>query len=285
MSHEHAPTHVPSPQKTIVITGASDGIGAAAARILHRQRPEDNLILVGRDPKKTKAVASKLGVRYHVADFTSLGEVHRLARELDDLETIDVLANNAGGIFDGPLATVDGFERTWQINVVAPFLLTSLLQDKIRAVDGLVVQTASVANFLMSKFDPADPNTFDKFSSERAYGNAKVGSILLTRFIHSHGINSVAFHPGVLATNFSSELTGKLNKLYFTPGIKHLLSKPKVGGANLAYFITGTPGIHFESGEYYNDKRKPGLQRPIAKNVSVAKRIFADLAQSLNVEW
>lgn len=271
--------------RTIVITGASSGVGAAAARILHQRRPQDSLVLVGRNPEKTQAVAEEVGAAFHVANYESLGQVRRLAEELSQYSQIDALGNNAGGMFDGPFATADGFERTWQINVVAPFLLTSLLRDTLRASDATVVQTASLANVLYSAFDPGDPNTFEKFSAERAYGNAKLGDILLTRYLDSHGLTSVAFHPGVLNTGFGQNSTSRTSKLYSTTAAKHFLGKADKGGENLAYFLSGTPGIHFNSGEYYNNKRKPGLQRPIAKKLSVARRVFDDLGRQLNVEW
>lgn len=271
--------------RTIVITGASSGVGAAAARILHQRRPQDSLVLVGRNPEKTQAVAEAVGADFHVADYESLGQVRRLAEELSQYPQIDALGNNAGGMFDGPFATADGFERTWQINVVAPFLLTSLLRDTLRASNATVVQTASLANMLYSSFDPGDPNTFEKFSAERAYGNAKLGDILLTRYLDSHGLTSVAFHPGVLNTGFGQNSTSRTSKLYSTTAAKHFLGKADRGGENLAYFLSGTPSIHFNSGEYYNNKRKPGLQRPIAKKLSVARRVFDDLGRQLNVEW
>ncbi|MDK6806839.1 oxidoreductase [Corynebacterium sp. HMSC062E11] len=271
--------------RTIVITGASSGVGAAAARILHQRRPQDSLVLVGRNPEKTQAVAEEVGAAFHVANYESLGQVRRLAEELSQYSQIDALGNNAGGMFDGPFATADGFERTWQINVVAPFLLTSLLRDTLRASDATVVQTASLANVLYSAFDPGDPNTFEKFTAERAYGNAKLGDILLTRYLDSHGLTSVAFHPGVLNTGFGQNSTSRTSKLYSTTAAKHFLGKADKGGENLAYFLSGTPGIHFNSGEYYNNKRKPGLQRPIAKKLSVARRVFDDLGRQLNVEW
>lgn len=271
--------------RTIVITGASSGVGAAAARILHQRRPQDSLVLVGRNPEKTQAVAEEIGASFHVANYESLGQVRTLAEELSQYPQIDALGNNAGGMFDGPFATADGFERTWQINVVAPFLLTSLLRDTLRASDATVVQTASLANVLYSSFDPGDPNTFEKFSAERAYGNAKLGDILLTRYLDAHGLTSVAFHPGVLNTGFGQNSTSRTSKLYSTTAAKHFLGKADKGGENLAYFLSGTPGIHFKSGEYYNNKRKPGLQRPIAKKLSVARRVFDDLGRQLNVEW
>ena len=270
--------------RTIVITGASDGIGAAAAHTLHKNRPGDRLIIVGRNPDKTRSVASAIGAEYFTADFASLAEVRALADELSQLEHIHALANNAGGIFDGPVTTADGFELTWQINVVAPFLLTSLLQDKLRADDATVAQTASVAHLLMSYFRPEDPNTFRNFSSSRAYGNAKLGDMLLTRYLDLHGLTAVSFHPGALATSFAQTSSGVISRVYSSVVAK-ALGAPSVGGDNLAYYLAGTPGIHFESGEYYNEKRRPGRQRPIAKNLVVARRIFDDMADKLGVSW
>lgn len=287
--------------KVIVITGASDGLGAAAARLIRRTRPADTLIIVGRNPDKTAAVATEIGADYHVADFTDLGAVRALPRKLHGLARIDALANNAGGIFDGPVITGDGFERTWQVNVVAPFLLTSLLRDKLRAqpggkegaqsgaesrhAAGTVVQTASVANLIMSKFDITEPDSRSNYSANRAYGNAKIGSILLTRYLYLHGLHSVAFHPGVLKTGFATNSQGLLGKAYRLPMAKAVLGPAHIGGDNLAYFATGTPGIHFTPGQYYNDKRRLGLRAGIAKSDDAATHIFDELARRLDVEW
>jgi NAD(P)-dependent dehydrogenase (short-subunit alcohol dehydrogenase family) len=107
--------------KTIIITGASDGIGAAAARKLHSDG--HHVIVVGRSAQKTEAVAAEIGAPYHVADFANLADVRRLARELEAAyPQIDVLANNAGGVFGDRTKTVDGFEKTFQINHLSPFL-------------------------------------------------------------------------------------------------------------------------------------------------------------------
>lgn len=160
-------------ERTFVVTGASDGIGAAAIRRLRRQFPSDRVVIVGRNLVKTQAVARECGVRFHVADFEDLSQVRRLAAELGDLSRIDGLANNAGGLFDGPVITRDGWERTWQVNVVAPFLLTSLLRPQLAAAT--VVQTASIANALMSWFRPDDPDSSRGFSSERGLRQCKTG--------------------------------------------------------------------------------------------------------------
>lgn len=271
--------------KTIIITGASDGIGAAAARKLHRLSCDHRLILIGRNPTKTARIAKECDAAYFTTDFESLGEVRHLAHEIFnhlDGAPIDALANNAGGIFDGPFLTADGFERTWQVNVVAPFLLTSLLRDSL--TQATIVQTASLAHLLLSSFNPKDPNTLHKFSAQRAYGNAKLGDILMTRYFHEQGLTSVAFHPGVLATNFGHSSNAALGKTYSSPLTK-VFGTPDKGGDNLIFYLLGRTGVHFKSGEYYNHKRSLGLQRPIAKNVNVARRVFEELSQKLNLKW
>ncbi|MBN9195214.1 MAG: SDR family NAD(P)-dependent oxidoreductase, partial [Microbacterium sp.] len=97
--------------RTIVLTGASDGIGAAAARQLAGNG--DRLLLVGRSREKTAAVAKEVASEYFVADFAELDQVRDLAdRLITATDGIDVLANNAGGIFGRRLVTVDGHEKT-----------------------------------------------------------------------------------------------------------------------------------------------------------------------------
>ena len=127
--------------RTVVITGASDGIGAAAARRLHADG--HRVVVVGRSPE-TRAVAAELGVQHHVADFARLDDVRALAADLASLERIDVLANNAGGIFGDRTLTADGFEKTLQVNHLAPFLLTALLLDTLLASGAAVVNLSLI---------------------------------------------------------------------------------------------------------------------------------------------
>ncbi|AUA16664.1 putative oxidoreductase YciK [Streptomyces malaysiensis subsp. malaysiensis] len=144
-----------APGKTIVITGASDGIGAAAARQLHRSG--HRVVVVGRSSHKTRAVADEIGADSYVADFTRLDEVRALAARLDAAyPRIDVLANNAGGVFGDPARTPDGFEKTFQVNHLAPFLLTRLLMDKLLASGASVLQTSSVGARMAGKLDTDD---------------------------------------------------------------------------------------------------------------------------------
>ena len=195
-------------RKTIVITGGSDGIGYAAARAL--VKAGQNVIIVGRNPEKTARVANELGVPYHLSDYARLSDVVRLAGELNQYDRIDVLANNAGGAQNERKLTEDGFERTFQINLLAQFLLTNLLLDKLAASHATVIQTASIAaNLFGADYDPADPQSEKLYTPFRAYGRAKLEDILFTRELQrrygDRGICAVAFEPGVVRTNFGSE--------------------------------------------------------------------------------
>ena len=133
------------PQRTIVITGASDGIGAAAARNL--AKAAERVVVVGRSPEKTAAIGAELRADYFVCDFAELSQVRELAAALRSrYPQIDVLVNNAGGIMRGHELTVDGHEKTFQINHLAPFLLTTELLDVLITSRATIVNTSSAAN-------------------------------------------------------------------------------------------------------------------------------------------
>src|SRR5246127_5768122 len=128
--------------RTIVITGASDGIGAAAARRLRRSG--ENVVVVGRSESKTAAVAAELGADYFVADFADLSQVRALADKIRfGYPRIDVLANNAGGMFTKAHKSVDGNDMIFQVNYLAPFLLTTQLMQVLLDSRATVVNTTS----------------------------------------------------------------------------------------------------------------------------------------------
>lgn len=155
-------------KKVIVNTGSSGGTGAAAARQLHERG--HHVVIVGRSPGKTAAVAKTLGVDPFVADLTHLEGVRSLAGHLQDAyPEIDVLANNAGGVFGDATKTVDGFEKTLRINHLAPFLLTNLLIETLMPSKGSVIQTSSVGARLAKPLAVDDLNHDLDFDATRAY--------------------------------------------------------------------------------------------------------------------
>lgn len=239
-------------QRTIVITGASDGIGAAAARKL--AAAGERIVVVGRSAEKTARVAAELGADYFVSDFAELSQVRHLAAALrDKYDRIDVLANNAGGIMAGHELTADGHEKTFQVNHLAPFLLTVELMDVLTTSRATIINTSSAANGF-GRLELDDLNSAQKYSTNRAYGTAKLANILFTSELQNRygavGISAAAFHPGVVATNFAAESTSWFRHAYKTVLNRFLLAAEQ-GADTLVWLASSTPGQDWVPGAYY----------------------------------
>lgn len=259
--------------RTIVITGASDGIGASAARTLSQQG--ERVVVVGRSAEKTERIATEIGADYFVSDFADLSQVRTLAAQLQETYArIDVLANNAGGIMGKRELTVDGHEKTFQVNHLAPFLLTTELMDVLTASNATVINTSSAANGF-GRLDLKDPDSARNYATNRAYGTGKLANILFTAELHrrygAEGITTAAFHPGVVATNFAAASTSPMRHAYKT-FLKRFLLSPEQGADTLVWLATAKPGQDWVSGAYY-------ARRALAK--ANRQAYDADLAREL----
>lgn len=192
--------------KTIVLTGASSGLGMAAATVLASRGAE--LAVVGRNPGRTREVASSVGGTPFLVDYDTLDSVRELASALQArYDRIDVLANNAGGLVHKHAITVDGFERTFQSNHLAPFLLTNLLLPVLERSHARVISTASVAN----RFGSLNLNdlNFEKrawFGGWPAYGTSKIETILfIEELARRTSLAAYSFHPGYVSTSFAAD--------------------------------------------------------------------------------
>jgi NAD(P)-dependent dehydrogenase (short-subunit alcohol dehydrogenase family) len=268
----------PSKARTVIITGASDGVGAAAARQLNRRG--DSVVVVGRSPTKTTAVAEALGADHFVADFAELDQVRDLAGQLlQRYPRIDVLANNAGGVLGSTRqVTVDGFEKTFQVNHLAPFLLTTLLLDRLVEAKASVINTSSVGNRWFGHIDITDLNHERGYKPQKAYGDAKLANILFTKELHRRyhgaGISTAAFHPGPVASNFGAEAHNPIAELvYRSPLTKLFLISPDKGADQLVWLASSTPGVDWASGEYYA-RRKPGRRNKQAGDPVLAQQLW-----------
>jgi NAD(P)-dependent dehydrogenase (short-subunit alcohol dehydrogenase family) len=244
-------------ERVIVITGASDGIGAAAARLLRGQGA--SVVIVGRSPEKTQKLAREIGAPHYLADFAKLEGVRTLATQLQaELPRIDVLINNAGGVMGARQLTVDGNELTTQVNYLAPFLLTNLLLDTLIASKASVIATSSLASRGAGTLDLGDLTLEHGYTAQRAYGRAKLMDILFTKELHARhhaaGLSAAAFQPGVVRTSFYSEFGGSFSFVY-TSFIKHLLRSPAKGAETMVWLATAKPDQDWTSGEYYKDKK------------------------------
>lgn len=263
--------------KTIVITGASDGIGAAAARQLMANG--HHVAIVGRSVAKTTALARELETDHFVTDFGNLDQVRALAAELDgSYDRIDVLANNAGAVFDQRELTTDGFERTFQVNHLAPFLLTTLLLHKLLASQASVIQTSSMAARTFGRMDLDDLNNERNYAPMRAYGTTKLQNILFTRELHrryhGQGLAAASFHPGVVATNFGEASTGALKRFYSNRLVRALMTTAVDGARQLVWLAESRPGTDWIPGTYYEKSRPARRSNPQAQDAELAHRLW-----------
>ncbi|AXT86312.1 short-chain dehydrogenase [Aeromicrobium sp. A1-2] len=195
--------------RTVLVTGASDGIGAETAKTLAAKGA--TVHVTGRSADKLRPIAEAVGTEPLIADFSRLDDVRRLAQELGDrVDTLDVLMNNAGGTFAPSNKTADGHEPNFQINHLAPFLLTNLLRPQLAAAGtSLVVNTSSVGN-LMGKIVLDDLDYEHRRAIEfPAYGTGKLMNIVFTRGISQRwsgdGVVAVAVHPGPVGSSFGRD--------------------------------------------------------------------------------
>ena len=273
-------------KKNVIITGASDGIGAAAARGLNQA--EYNLYLVGRNKAKTAKVANEVDAPYFTADFSQLDQVRHLAellqRTLGD-QKIDILVNNAGGLFGTHALTNDGFERTIQVDYLAPFLLTQLLMPNFNPDQAVVINTSSIAHQLFGHINLNDlNNSHKKYKGTKAYGDAKLANILfaneLDRRFHKNGLSAVSFHPGMIRTNFANDKKSWMYRIYHTMLNKVVMQSAQEGGDTLRFFIEGTPGETWESGAYYNKRAKAKKVNPQVNDLTLQQQLW-DKTQKL----
>jgi NAD(P)-dependent dehydrogenase (short-subunit alcohol dehydrogenase family) len=264
--------------KVIVITGASDGIGAAAARSLAKAGHQ--VVVVGRAPEKTDRIAEELRADSHVADFADLGAVRELAATLQaKYPRIDVLVNNAGGVPSAKSrqVTVDGHEMAFQVNYLAPFLLTTLLLDRLTESKATVISTSSSGNRL-GRIDLANLDSEKRYRGVNAYNNTKLALILFTRELdrryRSQGLSSAAFNPGNIASSFAQQ-PGDANGWIAQPRIfrRLLLSSPEKGADTLVFLAQGTAGADFPSGEYFV-KRKVARVNKQAYDAGLAAQLW-----------
>lgn len=261
-----------STPRTIVLTGASSGIGRKAAIALAEGGA--NVVVVGRNPDRTRATADEIGGTWHVADFDRLDDVRRLAAELLEAHPrIDVLANNAGGLVSERSLTADGFERTLQSNHLAPFLLTRLLLPRIVESDGRVVSTSSAANlFGRVRLDDLNYAKRAWLGGWRAYGTAK---LLTNLFIHElarrSSVKAYAFHPGLVVTNFGGDSRSMQFANLVTGG--HYGISADAGAVPLVQ-LAGPTTIGVPSGTFFDQLKPFGREAPQAKNVLLAEAVW-----------
>lgn len=266
--------------KTVLISGATSGIGLEAAAVLASQGA--NVILVGRDParieKARAAVRARSGTepRSYLCDFADLGAVQRLADQmLRDVPALHVLINNAGCVFARRTLTVDGIEATFAVNHLSHFVLTQHLMPRlIESGPSRIITVASGRHF-KGTMDFADIGFERGYRILRAYGRSKLANVLfaseLARRLAGTTVTSNSVHPGRVATNIWSGAPR-----WAQPLITYWLSRtfiPVEDGAEPLVALATRPDLADVTGRYF-DRMAEAASSPSAQDLELATRLW-----------
>jgi len=250
--------------KRVLVTGATNGIGLAAAEALAARGAD--LFIVARSERRgrealariERAAGGEASPTLLLADLASQASVRRLAAEVTDrCPRLEVLVNNAGAMHSRRRVTEDGVELTWALNHLAPFLLTTLLLDRLEeSAPARIVTTSSDAHRgARIPFD--DLNAERSYRAYRRYGQTKLANILFTaelgRRLDGTGVTANCFHPGLVATGFNHNngLLMGLGMLFLRP-----FSRTPRKGAETLVWLVDSPDVAGEQGGYFVDERR-----------------------------
>lgn len=264
-----------------VVTGATSGIGFVAARELARRGA--SIAAVGKDPLRLQDSVAQIlqavpGADVHgfLADLSLQSEVRRLSGTLlGAYPRIHALLNNAGAMFAKREVTSEGFERTWALNVVTPFLLTRLLFSRLASsAPSRVVNVASAAH-QGARLEFENLQGERRFSGYRIYGRSKLAVLLETyqfaRRTADAGVTVNALHPGFVATRFAQNNKGVVG------GATHLLAalfgiNPD-RGAQTSIFLVSDPSVAGVSGKYFVRSRAVASS-PASYDAATGERLW-----------
>ena len=266
-----------------VVTGASSGIGFAAARGL--AQAGHRVIALGRDPERIAEKKAELAkaapadaVDWVRADFASMADVDKAAAAIAGLtDHIDVLVNNAGGLLDRRIATPDGLEATFAINHLAPFLLTARLMPQLEAAkQAHVIAVSSIGHTMIDDMVWDDLQLEDDFDAFKAYAQSKLANVLFTRELARRtagkGIIASAVHPGMVTSRFPLSGGAQVIEGYRqAEQAGHTVSEEQ--GADTVVWLATDAANALPSGGYFADRSRVDPSAA-AKDATSAKRLW-----------
>lgn len=266
--------------KTVVITGATSGIGKVAAEKLAKMGAR--IVLIARDRPRGEATlallrksAPDLAHTAHYADLSRISEMKRVASAIAAQEPrIDVLINNAGALFGARRLTEDGLELTFALNHMAYFVVTELLLKRIVfSAPARIVNTSSRAH-QTARLDFDDLQMAKQYGAMRAYCRSKLCNVLFTKElagrIEGTGVTVNCLHPGFVATRFADESGGLISSF---AGLAKLMAISPEDGADTIVYLASSPEVAGVSGQYFH-KRRPVSPSPAALDRMAALELW-----------
>jgi retinol dehydrogenase 12 len=278
MMHDQSDQRVPG--KSVLITGASSGIGLWTARALAAAGAD--LILLCRDAQRGAAVRDELADTATntpdlvIADLSSQQQIRDVAKDVQRrYDHLDVLVNNAGAVFARRELSADGIEMTLAVNHLAPFLLTNLLLGMLTAApQGRVVTVSSEAHARSLDFDNLQGEKRHQFL--KAYAASKTANILFTyeiaRRLEGTQVTANAVSPGPSRTGFGDNLTGAaaaFPKVMKKMPFFHSAEK----GARVVVYACVEPSLSALSGQFFMNN-KPRESKPVTHSTDAAERLW-----------
>ena len=272
---------LPMGGKIVVITGGTGGIGKATATGLATLGARVGI--TGRDPARAEQAAADIraasgnpAVDAFAADMTSQNELRQLAAVvLEAYPRLDVLVNNVGGFWAHRHSTADGLERTFALNHLAPFLLTNLLMDRLKASAPARVITVSSGAQSMGRIEFDDLQGARSYSGQRAYNQSKLANVMFTnelaRRLHGTRVTANSLHPGVVRTNFGAE-----DQAWFFTVISRVvrpLLKTPAQGAQTPIYLASSPDLADVTGQFFTNG-KPKRANRIAYDIDMTARLW-----------
>ncbi len=270
-----------------MITGGTSGLGKATALSLAKL-PSSHIIILGRDRNRCEAAVSDIIqatgnklVEYRLADLSSQASIRSFASKFrDELTPINILINNAGVMCQKRILTVDGYELTFAVNYLAPFLLTNLLIDSLKNnTPARIINVAS--DFHSDRIDFDNLNGEKSFSPFKAYKLSKLALIIFSFHLSKKLLNTEitvnCFHPGFLKTNISRGLSG-VYKFGFKTASFLFGKNPEKAASDLVYLAT-SPELSNVTGKYFKGRveAKPAA---VAYDIQIGERLW-DLSLKL----
>lgn len=241
--------------KTVVITGATSGIGEVAAIRLAQKGAR--IVFTARDKKraddtmaKLRAVNGKADHTLHMAELSTLSEMKRVGAELAREPQIDVLINNAGAMFGKRHETGDGLEMTFALNHMAYFVITNILLPRLKAGARIVTVASNAHRGAKLNFD--DLQSKHGYSGFPVYCRSKLANILFNRELARRapqGVTANALHPGFVATRFGDNSGGLLRRVFQVT--KPIGAIAPEEGARTIIYLAGSPSVEGVTREYF----------------------------------